>query len=95
MIFLNAIITFAGVLENKKWTWANATYAPCENFGITGSYRVSVEAKILEKTEGKEISSLSLYLYSASFQNGEVTQTAKLTVKNGVTFHIFTWKWFE
>ena len=69
--------------SEKKWSWSKTTYAPCENIGLTGSYRVNVEANIQENDDEHEIHSLSLWLYSASFQNGEVTQTAKLTVKRG------------
>jgi hypothetical protein len=71
--------------ETKKWTWTKATFVPCENFGVNGTYTVTAEAKVESVPGGRRITSVDLWIFSASLANGPATVGARLVVKKDNT----------
>jgi len=67
----------------KTWSWLGSIGAPCEGFGIHGSYRVHVTAQVEYSGTGRKITALTLWLSGAMIKADSTNVEAKLEVKKG------------
>ncbi len=81
LLFLGITTIGAGDKDKQTWTWLHTSYVSCKGFGLTGSYRVNVEAASEVNQDSKRVlKDIVLWVYSAALPKGTEYVNASVTI---------------
>ena len=73
-------------IEVKEWSWLASAFAPCENVGVHGAYRVTVKADTLTRRDGKlSVTRMTAKATSAIFSQGNNEFSISVAVLTGAS----------